>query len=368
MGFESRDYFRDGSYTANLSAWNIDFTPVVKYLIIANVVVFLLQILLTRPAAPQFPNIDQVWLDDEESATDEQSATEAPAGEKHETKAVDRQTREKNARKAREAMKEMLSRMPGMRMSIIQEWFELNPTKTVERGQVWRLLTSAFCHDRYGLWHILFNMLLLYWFGRRLEQMYGSTEFLLFYLVAAVCSSVAYIALAYYGGSKASAIGASGAIMGVMMLYAIHYPFEEFRLFWFIPVPLWIVLSLYILYDLHPVLLALAGDRLFTGVAHAGHLGGLAFGFLYWRFGWRLEPILHRIQSVTRRRKSMLSRKPAVLPFPRRGNDLDDLVDEILKQRVDEILKKISERGKESLTEAERDILIQAGAKYRGTK
>ena len=51
MGFESRDYSRDGRYTASLSGWGMDLTPVVKYLIIANVVVFLLQVILTRPAA-----------------------------------------------------------------------------------------------------------------------------------------------------------------------------------------------------------------------------------------------------------------------------------------------------------------------------
>jgi membrane associated rhomboid family serine protease len=354
MGFESRDYYRDGSYTASLSSWGADFTPVVKYLIIANVVVFLLQIMLTSPAPARLPDFDGMLPGDEESAP------EVPAAKNDELKTADRQKREKNARKAREAMEEMLSRMPGMRTSIIQDWFELNPKKTVEQGQVWRLVTSAFCHNRYGLWHILFNMLLLYWFGQRLERMYGSTEFLLFYLAATVCASAAYVALAYYGGSKIPAIGASGAIMGVMMLYVIYYPYEQFLLFWFIPVPLWVLMSFYILYDLHPVLLALAGDRMFTGVAHAAHLGGLAFGFLYWRFGWRLEPILDRTGLVAPRRKATPFRKPAILPFPRLDNGLAD--------RVDEILKKVSEQGKESLTAEELDILIQAGEKYRGTK
>jgi membrane associated rhomboid family serine protease len=354
MGFESRDYARDGSYTASLAAWGMDFTPVVKYLIIANVVVFLLQIFLTRPAARQLPDFDGTWPDQEESAP------ELPAGKNDETKAVDRQKRDKHARKAREAMEAMMSRLPGMRTSIVQEWFELNPKKTVEQRQIWRLVTSAFCHDRYGLWHILFNMLLLCWFGRRLERMYGSTEFLLFYLVATVCASLAYVGLAYHGGSNAPAIGASGAIMGVMMLYVIHYPFEEFLLFWFIPVPLWVLLGSYVLYDLHPVLLALAGDRMFTGVAHASHLGGLAFGFLYWRFGWRLEPVFDRIWSAAPRRKAMPFRTPAILPFPQRDTDL--------AERVDEILKKISEQGTESLTEEEREILIQAATKYRGAK
>ena len=142
----------------------------------------------------------------------------------------------------------MLSRLPGTRTSIVQEWLELDPTKTVEHGQIWRLVT-AFCHNRYALWHLLFNMLLLYWFGQRLESMYGSTEFLLFYLMAAVSASMAFVSLAYYDGLKVPAIGASGAIMGLMMLYVIFYPYEQFLLFWFIPVPLWALLSLYVLYD-----------------------------------------------------------------------------------------------------------------------
>jgi membrane associated rhomboid family serine protease len=358
MGIESRDYSRDGRYTASLSGWGMDLTPVVKYLIIANVIVFLLQVVLTRPAAQRLPDVDGLRPDDEETAPD----TEAPTRKKIAVTAEDRETREKNARKAREAMEQMLTHMPGMRTSIVQEWFELSPKKTIEQGQIWRLVTSTFCHDRYGLWHILFNMLLLYWFGQRLEQMYGSAEFLLFYLAAAICASLAYVALAYYEGSTIPSIGASGPIMGVMMLYVVHYPFEQFLLFWFVPIPLWALLSFYVVYDIHPVLLALAGDQMFTGVAHASHLGGLAFGFLYWRTGCRLEPLLDRILPARPGGKSRprMSREPVIHKFVPRDGDLTD--------RVDEVLKKISEQGTASLTEAERDLLIEAAAKYRGTK
>ncbi len=358
MGFESRDYARDGSYTASLSAWGMDLTPVVKYLVIANVVVFLLQLLLTRPAALQLPDFDGISPEHEETAS-ETEPPEPPVRKKNATRADERRRREQNA-KAREAVEKMMSRMPGMRTSVIQDWFELSPQKTVEQGQIWRLLTSAFCHDRYGLWHIVFNMVILCWFGQRLERMYGSTEFLLFYLVAAVCASLAYVALAYYSGSRLPAIGASGAIMAVMMLYVIFYPYEQFLLFWFFPMPLWALLGIYMLYDLHPVLLALAGDQVFTGVAHAGHLGGLAFGFLYWRFGWRLEPILDRVAPAMAGTKARSFRKPVILPSAPRDHELTE--------RVNEVLKKISEQGKDSLTDEEREILIRAAAKYRGEK
>jgi membrane associated rhomboid family serine protease len=323
MGFENRDYYRDGSYTASLADWGVDFTPVVKYLILANIAVFLLQIFITRPPEPPPP------------AAPSDQAESLPSDTNDEPD----------------------FRAPGMRESVLQDWLELDPKKTVERGQLWRLLSCAFCHDRLGVWHILFNMLFLYWFGTRLERMYGSREFLLFYLAAALCSSLAYVALAYYTGNFVPAIGASGAVMGVMMLYVIYYPYETFLLFWCIPVPLWILLSLYVIYDLHPVLLALAGDKIFSQVAHAGHLGGLTFGFLYWKFGLRLESVFGKRWKLTRPRKAVRFREPVVLSFPRP----DDF-----SERVDEVLKKISEQGKESLTDEERDILIQASARYRG--
>jgi len=55
---------------------------------------------------------------------------------------------------------------PGRKVSLVQEWFELD-TRKLLRGQVWRLLTHAFCHERAGIWHILFNMLFLYWWAAR---------------------------------------------------------------------------------------------------------------------------------------------------------------------------------------------------------
>jgi membrane associated rhomboid family serine protease len=317
------------------------FTPVVKYLIFANILVFLLQIFITRKAPLELPED----LDDQIAASKE----------------TDAEQQQEALRKARRQWEQLQDQMPGLRISVVQEWFELNPSKTFKQGQVWRLLTCAFCHMRESLWHILFNMLMLYWFGTRLETMYGSREFLLFYLTAALCASLAYLGLDAYTGANVPAIGASGAVMGVMMLYTIYYPTETFLIFWVIPVPLWALLSVYVLYDLHPVLLALAGDRLYTGVAHAGHLGGLAFGFVYWRLGLRLEAPFDRSGPRVQlpKRRPQRAAPAAVAAQPAR-DPLDD--------QVDEILRKISEKGKESLTDDELGILQRASAKYRSGK
>src|SRR5262245_17561183 len=294
MGYENRDYFRDGSYTEAVAGWGVDFTPVVKGLIFVNVVVFLLQIFITRPATPQFPPQFGGPFEGEVGDAEDDGPEAPPPAKK-----VDTEKQKEAMRKAREAMEQILGRFPGMQVSVVQQWCELDPRKTVSQGQVWRLVTCAFCHDRHSPWHILLNMVLLYWFGTRLENMYGSREFLLFYLMAALCGSIAYVALAYYTGSSVPAIGASGAVMGVMMLYAIYYPFETVLLFWILPIPIWALLSLYVIFDLHPVLLALAsGQQVFTGVAHAGHLGGLAFGFLYYKSGVRLETPFERAPKL----------------------------------------------------------------------
>jgi membrane associated rhomboid family serine protease len=388
VGLESRDYVRDGSYTSRLAGWGMEpFTPVVKYLIILNVIVFLLQIFVTRtpePEAEQSKESLRDWQNEmqlkarevqkaSDAVIDARAAVKQAKGDAAETEKLKADLAQKEAHlkqvqkefeKANEEIAQRYAEVGygfGNRSSIVQEWLELSPDK-VKRGEVWRLLTAAFCHHRFMIWHIFFNMLMLYWFGTRLESMYGSREFLLFYLVAAICGSAAYVALAWYTGSNTPAIGASGAVMGVMMLYVIYYPFERFMVFWVIPVPLWALLSLYVLYDVHPVLLALAGDRFFTGVAHAGHLGGLLFGFLYWRFGLRLEAVFGQKWKGTRiprRRKAEPFREPVILSYPK---------PDALSERVDEVLKKISEHGKESLTDEEREVLIQASARYRGKK
>lgn len=364
MGFENRDYFRDGSYSERVAGFGLDFTPAVKWIILLNVAVFLGQIFFTRPAPMSMPEDIEEAMEQRRVEVERARAEAKKAGgdmeddeaKRKKEEAVRRQ-QEEAIRQAKRMMEQVMGGNFGQRVSVVQEWCELDPQKVVYQGQVWRLLTCAFLHHRLAIWHILFNMVLLFWFGTRLENMYGSREFALFYLTAALCGSLAYVGLALYTGSNVPAIGASGAVMGVMMLYAIFYPFETITLFWILPVPIWLLLSLYVLYDLHPVLLALAGTPMYTGVAHAGHLGGLAFGYAYYKFGLRLEAPFDRGDSPAPRRRPAAKVRPSIReePLP------DDL-----NTQVDEILKKISEQGQASLTEQEKAVLQQASARYRG--
>jgi membrane associated rhomboid family serine protease len=349
MGIYNRDYYRDSQPPSG--DWGISgLTPVVKYLLMANIAVFLLQIFVTREvrvtpmeAMRKYnPELYRVW----------QEAEHDP--------------------KFREELKKRYPDMewdsPDPRLealttqreqvSLVQEWLELDTQKVVSQGQVWRLLTSAFCHDRMGVWHIFVNMLLLFWFGCTLESMYGSREFLLFYLTAAVVASLAFVALDLKTGSRVPAVGASGAVMGVVTLYTMHFPYESYRVFWLFPLEMRWILLIYVLFDLHPVLLALAGDRMFTGIGHAAHLGGLAFGLLYAHYQWRLDVFGERLALPTGRWRSRPKLRVVHAPHP-------ELEPNDEERRVDQLLEKISESGKASLTEEESAFLRSASERMK---
>jgi rhomboid family protein len=135
------------------------------------------------------------------------------------------------------------------------------------------------------------------------------------------------------------------------MLYAIHYPRSTIRIFWFFPIEVrWLVI-LYVIWDLHPLLLELAGNQVYTGIAHAGHLGGLAFGFLYWKFDLHLERWWSRLP--------LKMPAPAHRP-PRETIPIRRSLEREMEDETDEILKKIHESGEASLTDAERRALQQA--------
>lgn len=350
MGIYNRDYIRDHRSS---DSWG--FTEVVKYLVIANVVVFLLQIFVVRTERltpleslrRTMPQIDK-YLKEHEA--DDPEALEKLRKKYPE---LDKMLKE-------DTLDQLL--MPPQKVSIVQEWFQLDTQKVVYQGQVWRLLTHAFCHDRFGIFHIFFNMLLLYWFGTTLESMYGPREFLFFYLTAAVVAGLAFVAIDLQTGSTIPCVGASGAVMAVMMLYTMHYPGETIRIFWLWSLEMRWVMLLYAIWDLHPVLLALAGDQFNTGVAHAAHLGGLAFGFLYFKYQWRLENLVDRIpwpsRPVRARGRPRLRLAAGTYPDQEREPEPDT-------SRVDELLQKIHESGRASLSEEELAILQDASARMR---
>jgi membrane associated rhomboid family serine protease len=237
-------------------------------------------------------------------------------------------------------------------------------------GEVWRLLTPVFLHA--GIWHIFFNMLILYWAGMRLEERYGATEFALFYLSAGVGANVLYLAAQEAGIAPMSrAIGASGAVTAVLILFALHYPHTQVRLYFFIPMPVWLLAVLFVAFD---TLFALSPvpDPRGGRIAYFGHLGGAAFGLLYHQTGIefrrlfarrspeRVRPRLRVIPPpVEEEKPEPVGASVAVAPRPA------EAADEQLEAKLDAVLAKVSKHGQESLTAEEREILFRASELYK---
>lgn len=143
----------------------------------------------------------------------------------------------------------------------------------------YQVFTSMFLHSPSvdTIYHILFNMLGLYMFGRVLESVWGGKRFLLFYLICGLGAAGAHLLMQYYMGNGVPAIGASGAIMGVLVAFAYLFPNVQL-LIMPIPFPIrakWAVLG-YAVIDLIGGLGNIKGDD----IAHFAHLGGAITGFI----------------------------------------------------------------------------------------
>lgn len=139
----------------------------------------------------------------------------------------------------------------------------------------YQLITHMFTHADLG--HIFFNMFNLWMFGRILENVWGAKRFLIFYFVCGLAAAAAHLAVQYFTGGFSFAVGASGAVMGVMVAFAYLFPNTEL-MFIFFPVPIrakWII-AIMVGFDLFGGLGYTGGD----GIAHWAHLGGAAAGFI----------------------------------------------------------------------------------------
>ena len=173
------------------------------------------------------------------------------------------------------------------------ENFELS-IPDVEHGQVWRLLTYAFLHDPNNPWHIVFNMLFLWWFGNEVENIYGGKEFLAVYLLAAVLGGIGFI-LSYYAHLTYGiyGLGASGAVTAVMVLFALHFPKRIILLFFVLPVPAWLLVIISVALDLSGLLWG-SNEK----TAFSVHLAGAAFAFVYYKSHVRLLSLLPQSGEV----------------------------------------------------------------------
>lgn len=165
------------------------------------------------------------------------------------------------------------------------------PLATPERlFRLWQLVTYAFLHDPTNIWHIVFNMFALYMFGPLLEQFWGARRFIGYYFVCLIAAGATQLAVDYVTHTGEPTIGASGAIFGILLAFAMLFPRAKLLLYFVIPVPAWLFVSGYAVLELF---FGVTGRE--AGIGHFAHLGGMLGGalmMLYWRLrsdggGWR---------------------------------------------------------------------------------
>jgi membrane associated rhomboid family serine protease len=247
-------------------------------------------------------------------------------------------------------------------LGTVTDWLILDRAE-VFNGQIWRLLTYAFLHSPYSFYHILFNMLFLWWFGRDVEDLYGPREFLAIYLVSAVAGGLLFVLTPMLQlGGGGPCLGASGAVTAILVLCAIHFPNRIIYLFFLLPVPIWLFVVFVVGFDAYTLL---SGAH--TGTAVAAHLGGAGFAFAYYKFHWNLMQLMPRFKAWRKRRSQPRLRvyreieedersapvgvTAAPPPPPARPED------EQLEAKMDAVLEKISRVGKENLNDSDREVL-----------
>lgn len=220
---------------------------------------------------------------------------------------------------------------------------------------VYQFLTSGFAHasmtSERGIFHILMNMLVLFFLGRPMERKMGSREFLRFYLIAILVSGLIWLVVHALTGRPGMMVGASGGVVAVVMLFVFHFPREKLLLMGIVPMPAWLL-----------GVLVVAGDVMSSfrpsGVAVEAHLGGALFAATYfygrWNFGWL------NTEGLSRR----LARRPNLKVHHPEADESESG----LSGEADRVLAKLHREGEASLTRRERRILEKYSREVRGRR
>jgi membrane associated rhomboid family serine protease len=224
-------------------------------------------------------------------------------------------------------------------------WFDLT--------HPWVFITSIFLHE--GLWHLLWNMLFLYWFGRIVGDLIGNHRILPLYLLGGIFAGMIFILSSqffnYGGGGEVYALGASGAVMAIVLCSGMIAPNYQLHLLLIGQVSLKYVVAVLLFIDLISL-----SNNINTG-GHFAHLGGAFFGYLFvvlMREGYDLsEPVNRMARSL----ESLFVRRPKPRVVHRQFGPKSPTRAHDPQQKLDAILEKIKNKGIDALSAEERSFL-----------
>jgi hypothetical protein len=213
------------------------------------------------------------------------------------------------------------------------------------------------------LMHLFGNMLFLFFFGSPLEARWGEREFLRFYVVSGLGGAA--LSMLFLPNSI---LGASAAVYGIMLAFAMNWPNAPIYVFGIFP-----VLAKYLVAFFGVVALLGANGSAQGGgggVAHLAHLGGLITGWLYLKADFRTGKVFEGVQRAAKKKRRMAivpgeeqDEEHASSARPRTRKKVRE--NEELYDRVDAVLDKISAEGMSSLTPAELELLDEVSKKHR---
>ena len=251
--------------------------------------------------------------------------------------------------------------MPGI-YTDIRNAFALSNDWMHNLTHPWAWLTHMFVHD--GFWHIVWNMLFLYWFGRIVGDLIGDHHILPLYLLGGIAGGFLFVMTSGFivaEGMTTYAIGASGATMAIVLAAGVISPDYAMRLILIGTVKLKYVVLAIVLLDVF----RLAGDTNVGG--HVAHLGGAAMGWFYvygLRAGVELGAPIMRLQRslMLLFRNQESPRRDYSRNYDQKPSHLvvESEPENDVEAKVDEILDKIRVQGIDALTQEERDFLQEA--------
>lgn len=242
----------------------------------------------------------------------------------------------------------------------VMPWVELNSNISVFASRPWTIFTYQFVHVE--ILHLLFNMIMLNFSGRLFLTFFTQKQFIGAYLLGGFFAGLLYIISYFILGNEAQLIGASGAIMTIMIAVAVYAPLYEVRLLLIGRVKLWHIALVFVVLDLIQISSKNMGG-------HIAHLGGAFFGFFYIKMlqnGNDLSLVVTRSVNFfvdlfkpkkstpfkkVHKNKTKTTTNPV---YKSNGKDKS-------QQQIDEILDKISQSGYDSLTKDEKEFLFRAG-------
>ena len=217
----------------------------------------------------------------------------------------------------------------------------------------WTLVSYMFLHA--GFMHLLFNMIGLYFFGPRVEDRLGAKGFLWLYFLSGLGAALFHFLFA----REHPMVGASGAVYGVLLAFAMYWPRVRIYLWAILPIQAWLLVTLLVFASLYFGVNPSAASR----TAHFAHHGGLAFAFVFIKWwGWRkgagkraFNKKLHSDASPT----GMVGDRLATARW--KGIALESL-HELNRGEVVRLLAKVESEGAGNLSPSERQFLDRMSA------